>query len=229
MLSVQLPHTHTHTQTTQIQSDHSKSLRVFSSNVRGLIKHWDPISQINLNNYDILLFNEIWQVKDHEVLIIENFKLANLKQRDGRKGGGVIIFVRENIIAEKIDSPFINGVIETAAIKINNAIFTSLYRPPSGNKQTFVENLQDWILSLNNRDVYIAGDFNLNVNGTDKEFFDSIESTTGLKPSITEVTRIASNNCIDNILTTIQGTHRVTTIAIADHLGLKSNLKIKVN
>jgi len=181
-----------------------------------------------LNNYDILLFNEIWQVKDHEVLTLNNFKLVNLVQRDGRKGGGVAIFVRENIIVEKLDSPFITGIIETASIKINNTIFCSLYRPPSGNKQSFSDNLNDWITTLNNRDLYIAGDFNLNIYNTDKAYFDTIEANTGLKPCISDVTRVATGSCIDNILTTVQGKHLVTKISIADHLGLRSNLKIKI-
>ena len=45
--------------------------------MRGLIKNWDVIKQINTDNYDVLLFNEIWQVKSHEQLQLQGFKLAN--------------------------------------------------------------------------------------------------------------------------------------------------------
>ena len=48
---------------------------------------------------------------------------------------------------------------------------------------------------------------------------------TRLLPQINNITRHASNSCIDNILTNISGTHSVSSICIADHQGLISKLK----
>jgi hypothetical protein len=156
MLSVNNCHTHTHTQTPNTSSNRFKPLRVLTSNVRGAIKNWDSIKQqINLDNYDILLFNEIWQVRDHEKLLLENFNLANLAQREERRGGGVLIFVRDTFKYEKIISPFISGTLEATAIIIENTIFMSIYRAPSGNKLRFVEILHDWITSQTNKELII--------------------------------------------------------------------------
>jgi hypothetical protein len=58
-----------------------KHLRVFSSNIRGLVKHWDTLKQIKKNEFDILMFNEIWQVRDFENINIEGFKVASIVQR----------------------------------------------------------------------------------------------------------------------------------------------------
>ncbi len=65
---------------TQIINQHD-TLRVFTSNVRGVIKNWDSIKQIKLDNYDLILLNEIWQVRDFEELQLPEFKIANISQR----------------------------------------------------------------------------------------------------------------------------------------------------
>jgi len=175
------------------------------------------------------LFNEIWQIRDYENLVIEGFVLANVYQRTETRGGGVMIFVRDNYKFSKFESPVVNGIIESSSIKIHNLIITSLYRPPSGNKTEFVDKLTEWIESLGGKKIYIAGDFNLNYNSNDVTHYRAIEENTELKPSITETTRVASNSCIDNILTNTQGSHKVSNISIADHQGLISKIESKVH
>jgi hypothetical protein len=73
-----------------------------------------------------LQFNEVWQIRDYENLSIPEFTIANSYQRENIKGGGVMIFIRNNLKFQKIYSPVINGVIETTAITIGNTIITSL-------------------------------------------------------------------------------------------------------
>ena len=194
--------------------------------MRGLVKNWDSLKQINTENYEVLIFNEIWQIRNFEHINIPGFKIANIYQREQQKGGGVIIYVKDNIKAETVESPTITGIIETTAVNLNNNILTAIYRPPSGNKQLFVENLTDWITSLGNKNIFIAGDFNLNYLNSNKEYYDSIETITGLRVKITETTRIESNSCIDNILTNLAGTHKVSTICIADHQGMSSQMRV---
>jgi hypothetical protein len=176
--------------------------------------------------FDILLFNEIWQIKDFEKIKIPEFNLENINQRVNSKGGGALIFVKNNLKFEILSSPNIEGVIETSAICIGNNVFASLYRPPAGNKHTFVE-LSDWIENLGHKNIYIGEDFNLNYIGNDKTYFENIEIRMHLKPAIKSITRLASSTCIDNILTSQNGTHRVSNICIADHQGLSSHLKIQ--
>jgi hypothetical protein len=191
-----------------------------------LIKHWESIKQLKFNEYDLLLFNEIWQIRDYENINIDGFKIAAIEQRENRKGGGVIIYVRKTISFIKIDSINIAGIIETAAIKINDAVIISLYRPPSGSKNEFIEQLNGWIDNLESRKVYVAGDFNINYLNEDKQLYERIEHETGLKAKITSVTRYISNTCIDNAVTNIDGTHKVSNICIADHQGIISSIKL---
>jgi len=172
------------------------------------------------------MFNEIWQIRDYEHLNIDSFLIANSYQRIDQRGGGVIIFVRDNIEYEKYESPIIDGVIETTAIKVKNTVFMSLYRPPSGNKQIFNEKLIEWIESTRDKNIYIAGDFNINYLSNDKQYFDDIRNSTNLEPKISRVTRVQSHTCIDNILTNLEGYHEVSNICIANHQGLRSTIKM---
>ena len=206
----------------------STSLRIFNSNVRGILKNWNSIKQIELDKYDILLFNEIWQIKDYENLKIDGFVLANVYQRQENRGGGAIIFIREMLIYSKYDSPTTNGIIESTAILLNNLVIVSIYRPPSGNKTEFVDKLIEWIESQRGKLVYIAGDFNLNYKNNDIDYFRTIEENTECKPCITETTRVISNSCIDNVLTNCNGNHSVSSICIADHQGLISKISVNV-
>jgi len=182
-----------------------------------------------LEKYDVLLFNEIWQIREFEILKIDGFNLANCYQRTESKGGGVIIFVRDTLKFTKLESPVVFGIIESTSILIDNLIVTSIYRPPSGNKSQFIEQLIEWIETLGNKKLYIAGDFNLNYNNQDINYYRILEESTALKASISETTRVISNTCIDNILTNCEGIHSVSSICIADHQGLLSNLKISVS
>ncbi len=212
------------TQTSSIRRQRS-NIRVFTSNVRGVIKNWDAIKQIKQSKYDILLFNEIWQVRDFEHIQIPEFTLANIKQRENTRGGGSLIFIRSNLIHEKFESPYIEGVIETSSIIVNNTVIVSLYRPPSGNKNQFVQELTSWIETIGNKNIFIAGDFNINYLSEEVSYFNAIETECMLKPSITGITRVASATCIDNVLTNVDGKHVISQICIADHQGICSILK----
>ncbi len=88
--------------------------------------------------------------------------------------------------------------------------------------------LINWISEQRNKNIYLAGDFNINLLNNDRNIYDSIEGATGLNPKISNVTRTASGSCIDNILTNINSTSKVSTVCIADHQALISNLKLRV-
>ena len=172
------------------------------------------------------MLNEIWQIKDFEHLKIDGFEIANSFSREHGRGGGSIIFIKNSIKYEKINSPRVNGEIETCAIKFNNNVFMLLYRPPSGDKNRFVEQMIEWIEERSTDAVYIAGDFNINATNNEISYFDQIKNSTNLSPMINVPTRLASNTCIDNILTNINGEHKVSSICIADHQALTSKLNL---
>lgn len=221
--------THTTTQTPNTISNNLtlNTLRVFTTNVRGLIKNWNGLKQLNLDNYDIILLNEIWQIKEFENINLEQFKIATVKQRSVQRGGGSMIYIRNEIEFKQIESPFLETLIETSAIEINNTVVCSLYRPPAGCKVTAIEKLLDWVETLGSKDIIIAGDWNLNYLGNDRMHYNTLENLTNLKTKIKTITRLASETCIDNIVTNLDGKFLVSNICIADHQGLSFEVKIK--
>lgn len=46
-------------------------LNILSSNVRGIINNWEALLKINWEEYDFLALNEIWAIKDFEVLKVD--------------------------------------------------------------------------------------------------------------------------------------------------------------
>ena len=221
--------THTTTQTPNTISNNLtlNTLRVFTTNVRGLIKNWNGLKQLNLDNYDLILLNEIWQIKEFENINLEQFKIATVKQRSVQRGGGSMIYIRNEIEFKQIESPFLETLIETSAIEINNTVVCSLYRPPAGCKVTAIEKLLDWVETLGSKDIIIAGDWNLNYLGNDRMHYNTLENLTNLKTKIKTITRLASETCIDNIVTNLDGKFLVSNICIADHQGLSFEVKIK--
>ena len=103
-----------------------------------------------------------------------------------------------------------------------------MYRPPSGNKQQCVDELLNWIESLNHTHLIMAGDWNLNILNADKNYFDTLCNATNLKPKIKSITRLASGTCIDNVITDLDGNFRVSNICIADHQGISFEIQTSI-
>ena len=139
-----------------------RELKILSSNVRGIVHNWEAVTSVDWNEYDLLAFNEIWAVKDFESLKINGFEIKVIKTWAARRGGGVAIFGRSNLKTEFLETTFIEGVFESVGIKIGSIHFVNIYRPPSGKKQTFCEELSNLLESLNGSDIILSGDFNIN-------------------------------------------------------------------
>ena len=104
-----------------------KAIKIYAANVRGLVKNLKIINTLDLNNYEVLLFSEIWNIREFENVKINGFELANWYQRETR-GGGVAIFVKTGLRYTKL-----NGIINTG---ITEAIGgrTSLRRERIGDR-----------------------------------------------------------------------------------------------
>ena len=83
--------------------------------------------------------------------------------------------------------------------KVNVKIIANVYRPPSGNIDKFYEYIYDSLDTINsvNKDVFILGDFNINVNKkTDKNSKELIKILNGfgLKQLINGTTRYGNSD-----------------------------------
>jgi hypothetical protein len=202
-----------------------KTLNLLCSNVRGIVCHWEIISSTNWSSYDILAFNEVWQIKEYENLTLEGFELKACKLRNNTRGGGTLIYVKQGLIVSQLETPFIEGTIESTGIKIGEINFVNIYRPPSGDKDIFIDSLMQFLDTLRGSKIILGGDFNINFRERNR-WISSITDNFNLAVKITNITRPESETCIDSFITNLEGSFGVTEIMIADHLAIKAVLKL---
>ena len=196
-----------------------KGFSIMTLNIRSLMKHKDELIHFleNFNKQiEILILTETWNnnMLDHK---LPGYKAPINAYRSTKKGGGISIYIAEHINANKINnSEIINEHIETVSISIEQKIITAVYRPPAGNKNIFINELQNIIQKHKDKKIYIGGDFNINLCA--KLYEPLID--LGLIPACNKFTRIDKNSrsIIDNILTTEkQCKCYIVPCSISDH------------
>ena len=119
--------------------------------------------------HEILSFTESWlrpHVSD-DTLKIPGYKFPPFRRdRVGKMGGGVVVFVKDHINGKhRPDLQIENLECIWLEIKIKNKkyLYGTFYIPPNSNLQTWDELDQSIDLALNNtHDIIITGDFNIN-------------------------------------------------------------------
>ena len=201
-------------------------INILGSNVRGIVNNWDAIINLDLTGYDIIALNEIWAIKDFESLQLQDFDISSVKTRVNGRGGGVIIFAKNYLKTESLNVPFIGGVFETVGIKIGNTVVINVYRPPSGNRVVFFQEMENLLETYRLNDIIITGDFNINFM-TQLNEISTICDQYGAKIKINGITRPASGTCLDNFITNLDGNFSISNICIADHLAIKAKIILK--
>ncbi len=105
----------------------------------------------------------------------------------------MVIFGKLDIKTETLETPFIEGTFESVGVRVGEVIFVNIYRPPSGNKDEFVEILSNFLDSVRGSKVLIGGDYNLDILGGNR-WIESICNLYNLAHKI--------NNVIGNSLFT---------------------------
>ena len=128
------------------------------------------------------------------------------------KGSGVGLYVHNQYNFSTQDNlNTCHNDIESLFIRITNldepVTVGVIYRPPSGDVKNFKNELQSLLSKLPDKNVYILGDFNINLHNlsciADQEYEEMIISS-GYSPLISISTHERPNcekTCIDNILT----------------------------
>ena len=168
------------------------------------------LQSLNPSN-PLIVLTETWNNKDNVSLCkLDGFTDFHTFRSESR-GGGVSIFCKENIDSKKI--PFLCRnfeFIESCVVKLllngQSAFIVGLYRPPNGNINEFLTELEDILRSLpsNNDDIIIlAGDLNIdltNINSNCTSNLMSLLSSMFLYPVITKPTRLGnSSSTLDQI------------------------------
>ena len=198
---------------------------VYSQNIRSINNKIDDIQELLSEietekfSFSILLFQEIWAANNAQTTRLENYQDIILQTREGKRGGGLGIYLKQNLSYEIIDelSYILEGEFETQFIKVffgknKFKIIGNIYRIPGGNLNNFIEWFGEKLTFLKtdpvlkkSDEIIFGGDFNANFLNFDShnqtnDLLNLLISTSFL-PMITLPTRICQNSAtlIDNI------------------------------
>nr|CAI5834113.1 unnamed protein product [Callosobruchus analis] len=192
--------------------------------------------------YSIVAVSETWlqgEIQDSEIHI-DGYTVIR-QDRSGR-GGGVAIYIKQNLKYLVINLDVRN--FEILAIRLNlnnrNIIFATIYRPPGyTNIRNFLDEFDEIVSSFSMEcdHLIITGDFNINMMLLDNlhviSFTDTLSSYS-LNQIVTQPTRIGLTNaslldliiCSSNLETV--SSEVITDVDIADHFWIDSVFKICV-
>ncbi len=170
-------------------------------NVRSVVSKTEQLTHLLLNsNLDYLCLSETWlqQSTPINVYSVPRYQCFRRNRAEGR-GGGVLIYVKDNIKCERIIFKEA-GTLEYVALKIilsrqMSFILIALYRPPSAN-ETFYDQLTDMLKECNhNKELILMGDYNLNWEDKGKRRkLKTITDKYNLQQLIRGPTRITKNS-----------------------------------
>lgn len=213
----------------------------------------DVLKSDNIN-IEIIGIQEVWDVKNLNLLHIDGFHNLVYRTRKNGRGGGVGFYVREDLNFKVIDefSIFLERVFESLCIEVvypcgKKTRFLSIYRPPGNHPtlsqtdqvNTFMETLSNLIENINasSLDYFILTDSNIdllkfNVDSKSRDLLDLMISN-GFLSTITKATRFNHNSrfsLIDQIFTNSKTDNLETGVIItdiSDHFFTFQNIKIK--
>jgi len=210
-------------------------------NIRSLKKNYHKLVH-EINNLKhkpiIIALQELWTPHPTQLYITGYHKLEHFI-RVNKKGGGVGIFVREDINYENIGLKQEEEKQEIIAVKLkdHNYVVLNIYKPPHLCTKTFFENLEDNIHTIQKinkqHTTIIGGDFNVNINkiGNKSEIFHDFCTRNNFRQLIRKPTRhnLKTSTLIDNILLNSATKHDngVLDLEIADHLAMYINIPLK--
>ncbi|XP_074038462.1 uncharacterized protein [Leptinotarsa decemlineata] len=122
-----------------------------------------------IDGYDIVGVSETWlsDLVDNLAVAIPGYTFFRMDR--STRGGGIGIYVKNNISSRMFDLNSINEHCEQLwiQIKINNILFAigNLYRPPKGNLASFINSIDDSLSQITAMvdEIICFGDMNVNL------------------------------------------------------------------
>lgn len=211
-------------------------------NCRSLLPKWDEINQTLLKSgIDVLVLSETWlhaNIND-SLIYNENYKVYRLDRKvklpSGvvKKGGGLCMFIRNNIKVEHDQAFFLSdGDIEVMHLNLKKGFesrinVVGIYRPPNGNLTLGLDKLNGILKDVKQTykgELTVLGDFNIDYKiQTDRSVqrLKDMETDFGLTQVIESITRRTAKHetMIDLIFTDMKFVSKsgVIDMAISDH------------
>ena len=183
---------------------HPSKIHIAHLNINSLRNKFLQLTELVEKNLDVLLISETKLDSSFTTaqFVIDGYHTPFRHDRNG-KGGGLICFINENIICNRLEVESIPNDIEIMFIELNlrnhKWLLVSTYRPPNQCPEYFVKYITQTVSKLNYDNVVILGDVNLEPNNnqleplrTDLDLHNLIKEPTCFKS-------IDNPTCIDHI------------------------------
>ena len=213
----------------------TKGLKLLHLNVRGLLSNFTNLQKFIHDNKSIDIFavteTHINDNSEEKLFIITNYSFI-AKSRSTGKGGGVGIYVKNNLEFERrtdLEGKTCECIWIEIFIKHSKSLLIACYyRPPNSSKhlsKNFTIEFNESLITAQKeqKEVIILGDFNVNyMSEGDNKDIKSIIDINGFEQIVNEPTRVttASQTLIDLILTNYSDNIKskiVLPLSIGDH------------
>ena len=192
-----------------------KGFRLMSWNVRSLTARLSSFQQLQVKvQADFIFLQEVWQISPNLDISLAGFHPPIVHERKSR-GGGIAIYIRNNMDFKKVESPFEEKGLETAAcqVVINKKAYLLIncYFAQT-NKDNQILQLKKYLKAQTKnygRRIICGGDFNVDLMkiGTDpnSDYLTDALASVYLVPQVHFPTRIldvggtVQSSLIDNI------------------------------
>ena len=212
-------------------SDSLKNLKIKNSNrlvfgnlnINTINNKFEQLKHIIKNNVDVLVVTE---TKLDFSFPFGQFSIDGFARPFRRDGGGVMIFVRDDIPSKEIKISFLPSDIECLFIEINirktKWLIVGCYHPPSQNNNYFFYNLSKALDSLNSNyeKFLLVGDFNSEDHETEITNFLNNHEAKNIVKQKTCFKNVFNPSCVDLFITNspkrFQHTHSFSC-GLSDH------------
>ena len=199
-----------------------ENLSLLHLNIRSLNSNFEEFKNIlQESNYyfNIICLSETWSTdnyfKDNSNFHLPNYDAIHLERKTNKKGGGVLIYIKTNLIYKIRENLSISDCdreilsIEIINDRSKNFIVSCCYKPPNSNLRMFNESLNKIFECTNEekKEFFVLGDFNVNClnyegDTTVRDFYNNAFQN-GAIPLINKPTRVTPTTAtlIDNIFT----------------------------
>ena len=184
--------------------------KIFFMNIRSLRTHHDQlVYELNKLEYKpiAVCLCETWLTDNDPLGLyqIEGYQPVEVKNRPNKRGGGLAVFVRNDMNYSMMN---LSIDIEHMAISLINkqgtkASLSLVYRPPSSSIDSFIENFDKLLFELKKlkHDCFITGDFNIDMlkESNENKKLTNVCESYNLEITSYEATRetATTSTCID--------------------------------
>ena len=194
-------------------------LSILHTNIRSISLHRDELVNLCIQtqrSFDVIGISETWNSALNEIIV--DIDINGYKRYDTgsiSQNGGVGLYVKTSLASSSRDDlNFTCAGFETTWVEVQNKntknfLFCCIYRHPRSEIKTLILHLHKIIPQLINKQVFIMGDFNINLldYSSHTPTYDFINTflSNNFVPCINQPTRISSQSStvIDNIFTNL--------------------------